>query len=154
MKPDGERRVSEGPLATCAAFENRVMTSNPQPAIRSVETGRADLLGFEIWGKIGKDDIERMAGVVETAFDTVDTVDIIIVMHHYDGVEFPAAFDPAGLRAQARAIRHVGKYAVVGAPGWAEAMINLMSPLSPVEARTFSLDEEDEAWAWVRTRGA
>ncbi len=29
-------------------------------------------------------------------------------------------------------------------------MINLMSPLSPVEARTFSLTAEPEAWAWVR----
>lgn len=130
------------------------MTSPPQPAIRSVETGRTDLLGFEVWGKIGTDDIERMAGAVEAAFDAVDIVDIIIVMHHYDGMELAAAFDPAGMRAQARAVRHVRKYAVVGAPGWAEVMINLMSPLSPVEARTFSLNEEAEAWAWVRTAAA
>lgn len=130
------------------------MTSTPQPAIRSVETGRPDLLGFEVWGTVGMNDIERMAGTVEAAFHTVGIVDIIIVMHHYDGVDLAAALDPAGVRAQARAIRHVRKYAVVGAPGWAEAMINLMSPLSPVEARTFSLNEEAEAWDWVRTAAA
>ncbi len=92
------------------------MTQTPQPAIRRVETGKADLLGFEVWGTIGMEDIERMAGAVEAAFDTVDVVDIIIVMHHYDGMDLAAAFDPAGLRAQARAVRHVRKYAVVGAP--------------------------------------
>jgi hypothetical protein len=38
---------------------------------------------------------------------------------------------------------------VVGAPRWVEAMINLFSPLTPVEEKTFELSEVDEAWAWV-----
>jgi len=128
------------------------MTQSLQPAIRRIDTGRADLLGFEVWGAIAKDDIERMAATVEAAFDSVDVIDMIIVIHHYDGMELGAAFDPAGLRAQARAARHVRKYAVAGAPAWAEAMINLMAPLSPVEARTFSLTEEPMAWFWVKER--
>lgn len=80
----------------------------------------------------------------------VDIVDIILVMHHYDGIELAAASDPPGLYAQERAVRHVRKHAVVGAPDWAEAIINLVSPPSPLETRTSSLNQEPEAWAWVK----
>jgi hypothetical protein len=51
--------------------------------------------------------------------------------------------------AQARSIRHVHKYGVVGAPAWARAMIEFSDFLSPVDAKTFDLAEEAEAWAWI-----
>lgn len=42
------------------------------------------------------------------------------------------------------------KYAVVGAPAWAAGMIDFFGPISPVDTKTFDLDEEQAAWAWVR----
>jgi hypothetical protein len=53
------------------------------------------------------------------------------------------------LGVQARSIRHVRKYGVVGAPGWARAMIELSDHLSPVDAKTFDLAEEAQAWSWI-----
>ncbi len=61
-------------------------------------------------------------------------------------------FDTKALSAQAQSARHVRKYPVVGAPDWAETMINFLAPISPVEARTFDLEDEEEAWDWVRLR--
>ncbi len=71
-------------------------------------------------------------------------------MHHYDGAELGAVFDLESLQAQARSVFHVRRYAVVGAPAWAKAMITLMSPLAPVEAQAFTLGDLDAAWNWVR----
>lgn len=120
-----------------------------QGAISRIGTDRKDLFAFEINGRIHQADIEWMAGTLQDAFTRLGKVDILIVMKHWDGIDMSAAFDPKALAAQAQAGSHVRKYGVVGAPGWAAAMINLLSPLTPVEERTFDLDEEDEAWAWI-----
>ena len=78
-----------------------------------------------------------------------DVVDIILIMSNYDGAELSAVFNAEALKSQADSVKHVRKYCVVGAPLWAKAMINAFSPLSPIDAKTFDLDEEAAAWAWV-----
>jgi SpoIIAA-like len=106
-----------------------------QRAISEMPTKRSDLFAFEVDGKIHEKDIEWMARRLKSAFDALGTVDIIIVMTNWDGIDFGAAFDAEGLSAQGKAAKHVRKYAVVGAPGWAAAMINLFSPLSPSQKK-------------------
>ncbi len=120
-----------------------------QRAISRLSTSRSDLFGFEINGRIHEADIEWMARTLQLAFTQHGKVDIIIIMRQWDGIDLNAVFDSESLAAQARANRHVRKYAVVGAPAWAAAMINLLSPLTPVEEKTFDLAEEQEAWAWI-----
>lgn len=120
-----------------------------QRAITRIDTSRHDLFAFEINGRIHEPDIEWMAATLQDAFTRLGKVDILIVMKHWDGIDMSAAFDSRGLAAQAQANGHVRKYGVVGAPGWAAAMINLFSPLTPVEEKTFALAEEAEAWAWI-----
>lgn len=90
-----------------------------------------------------------MARNVEAAFEEMETIDILLIMRNYDGAEFAAVFNAETLKSQADSARHVRKYAVVGAPAWAKAMINLFAPVSPVDAKTFDLNSEMEAWAWV-----
>jgi hypothetical protein len=107
------------------------------------------LLAFEIADKISKVDIEDMARQIEEAFDAHDRVDILLIMSDFEGLDAGAVFDGEALGAQVRSIRHVRKYGVVGAPAWARAMIEFSDFLSPVEAKTFDLAEEAEAWAWI-----
>lgn len=120
-----------------------------QRAITRIHTPRSDLFAFAIHGRIRKADIEWMAGTLQEAFTRLGQVDILIVMKRWDGIDISAAFDGKALSAQAEANSHVRKYGVVGAPGWAAAMINLLSPLTPVAEKTFDLAEEEEAWAWI-----
>ena len=118
-------------------------------SITPLACSRSDLFAFEVSGRVRKTDIEAMARTLLAAFDELGTVDIIILMRDWEGLDMGAAFDGEALKAQARANAHVRKYAVVGAPAWAKAMINLFSPLTPVEEKTFELAEEQQAWAWI-----
>lgn len=118
-------------------------------SIVAIPTERPTLHAFEVRAKITKPDIEWMAGELQTAFRDQGTVDVLIIMSNWDGIEIGAVFDAKAMKAQAQANSHVRKYAVVGAPAWAKAMINLFSPLTPIEERTFELSETDEAWRWV-----
>ncbi|NMG41863.1 hypothetical protein GRZ55_21765 [Chelativorans sp. ZYF759] len=119
--------------------------------ISKVDTTEPRLHAFEIVGKITRADVEWMADVLRAAFEAQDSLDILIVMKRYEGIEAGAIFDRKALSAQARSASQVDKYAVVGAPDWAEAMINFFSPISPVQARTFDLEDEQAAWTWVRS---
>lgn len=126
--------------------------TSPQGSIAALTTTRHDLLGFAIDARIHEADIEWMAREVEAAFKVHGEIDMILVMRHYDGADLSAVFDRVALKAQARSAMHVRRYAVVGAPPWAKAMINLFSPLSPIEAKTFELRDEPLAWQWVDDR--
>lgn len=71
-------------------------------AIAEVLTSRPDIFAFEVRGRIHAADIEAMARTLESAFDRLGTVDILIVMRHWDGLDMGAAFDGEALKAQAR----------------------------------------------------
>lgn len=48
-----------------------------------------------------------------------------------------------------RSLGHVRKYAVVGAPTWAGALIELSGAVSPIETKTFQFADEALAWRWI-----
>lgn len=118
-------------------------------SIVSIPTDRVARHAFEVKSKITKPDIEWMATQLKAAFEAQGEVDILIKISNWDGIELGAVFDARSMSAQVQANSHVRKYAVVGAPGWAKAMINLFAPLTPVEEKTFELVDIDEAWRWV-----
>ena len=92
-----------------------------------------------------------MAGELKAAYAAQGTLDVLILIEHWDGIEIGAVFDAKSISAQAQANWHVRKYGVVGAPAWAAAMINIFSPLTPIEEKTFGPSEVEEAWDWVRS---
>jgi hypothetical protein len=118
-------------------------------SITRIQTERPTLQAFQVSSKITKADIEWMADELKTAFAAQGEVDMLILIKQWDGIEIGAVFDAKSISAQAEANSHVRRYAVVGAPTWAKAMINLFSPLTPIEEKTFELSEVDKAWAWI-----
>lgn len=121
----------------------------PNGSIHVLPAERPGLLIFEIVALITDADMGWMASRVQAAFDQQDEIDMLIVMRFYDGMETGAVINSEAMKAGARSLRHVRRYAVVGAPTWATAMINILSPLTPVEEKTFPLEREAEARAWV-----
>ncbi len=128
------------------------MSDLAKPAIQRRDSPRPTLLVFEISAKITKADIESMAKQVDQSFDQYDKVDMLLIMTDFEGMDADAAFDGEALGAQFRSLSHVRKYGVVGAPGWARAMIEFSDHVSPVDAKTFDLADEAQAWAWIEDR--
>lgn len=118
-------------------------------AIRQIPTSRPDLFAFEVIAKIAESDMEGMATIVTAGFDRFGKIDLLLTMPGYDGADVGALFDKESFATMLRSAAHVRRYAVVGAPAWALAMINLTSPISPVDAKTFDLEDETDAWVWV-----
>ncbi len=121
----------------------------PPPAILHQPSPRPDLLIFEVQARIGKPDIETMARTVETAIEAEGMVDILLIFTDYEGATLGAVFDVEATKVSLKSITHVRRYGVVGAPIFARAMIHLFDPISPVDAKTFDLEDLPDARAWI-----
>lgn len=129
------------------------------PTVTEIATDNPAVHAFEIRGGTRAEDIEAMARHMEAVFDRagdapVDAhggaeVSILIRMRGYDMADAYRSTGLATMQAQMRSPWHVAKYAVIGAPPAARAMIETMRPVIPVDARTFDPDDEPAAWAFV-----
>ncbi|MET0314440.1 MAG: STAS/SEC14 domain-containing protein, partial [Hansschlegelia sp.] len=125
------------------------LSSAPDGSIARRDSPRPDLLAFEVRDKISKPDIEWMASIADEAMNARDEIDMLIVMSNYEGADVGAIFDAHATGVQARSVAHIRKYAVVGAPLFARAMIAVSGAITPVETKTFDLADEKDAWAWL-----
>jgi len=90
-----------------------------------------------------------MSARVESAFDALEHIDLLLVMSNFEGAELSAIGDGEAMRAMTRSVKHVRRYGVVGAPAWARVMIQVFDVVSPVDAKTFDLSEEANALTWI-----
>lgn len=90
-----------------------------------------------------------MARRFEASFDAEDRIDVRPIMTNYDGAELGAVFDGEAAGVMMRSLQHGRRYGVVGAPGWARAMIELFNWMTAVAEKTFGLDELEVARRWI-----
>lgn len=125
------------------------MSSAPDGSVIRRDSPRPDLLAFEIRDKISKVDIEWMSSLTDEAMQSLDKIDMLIIMSNYEGSDLGATFDGYAASVKARSVAHIRRYVVVGAPTFAKTMINLSGFVMPVETKTFDLEDEAAAWAWL-----
>ena len=126
-----------------------MQTSSSPTAVVQVESHRPSLLTFEIRAKIAREDMQWMARRVDAALDAREQIDLLLLKANNDSAELGAVFDGEAAGVMMRSLKHVRRYGVVGAPGWARAMIELFKWTTPVEEKTFALDERPEARRWI-----
>ena len=129
------------------------MNTAPDGSVLRRDAPRPDLVAFEIKDKITKPDIEWMSAETDRAMQAHGTIDMLLIMSHYEGSDFGARFDGYAASVKARSLAHIRHYVVVGAPAFAEAMIKLSGLVLPVQTKTFDLPEEAAAWAYLSDAG-
>lgn len=118
-------------------------------AITQIPTDNPKVYAFRVVGHIEDDDEEALAEYMNDAFDMNDKVDMLLDLSAYTGSDWDAMFDGDVIKSRFRALRKVGRYAVIGAPDGAARMINVMDKIIPVDAKAFPATEADAAWAFV-----
>lgn len=123
-------------------------------AIRQIATTKSTVFAFEISGEVSAAEMEAMADTMNAAFDRHDTVDMVLIFRDFEGSAPGAGLDWSSIKSRFRSLSNVGTYAVVGAPGWAEKLIDGIGTLIPVKTRTFAKHDVDAAWAAVDAQPA
>ena len=124
-------------------------SSAPDGSVIRRDSPRPDLLAFEIKDKITRADIEWMSARTDEAMQTLDKIDMLIIMSNFEGSDLGATFDGYAASVKVRSVAHIRRYVVVGAPAFAKAMITLSGFVLPIESKTFDLEDEQAAWAWL-----
>ena len=121
------------------------------PAIRRIETDRADVFAIEVVGHVSAADVENLYGLLEGAYALHERLDLFLRVVDHDGVDW-AETDRATVEStRHHAAEHIRRCAAVGDSRAVTAMIRIIRP-SHDELREFAADEEAQAWAWIGAR--
>ena len=129
------------------------MNTAPNGTIIQRDAPRSDLLAFEIKDRITQPDMEWMSSISDAAMKVHGKIDMLIIMSNYEGSDSDANHDDYSNEVKAKSVDYIRKYVVVGAPLFARAMIAFNGLIKPVETKTFSLSEEQEAWDYLAEAG-
>ena len=119
------------------------------PAVRRVDTPRADLQAFDIVGHVNSADVENLFGLLEAAYALHPRVDVLIRMIDNEGIDWAEVAPGTIEQGRDHARRHVRRCAIIGDGSSLAAAQGLFLDATPVELRQFSPQDEEAAWAWV-----
>ncbi len=128
------------------------MTQFSHPPINQIPTSDPTVYAFSVAGHIDDDASEALAEYMLAAFKKHDKVNMLLDLTGFTGSDWDSMLDGDVIASRFKALTHVKRYAVVGAPEKAAKMIGFMDKIIPVEARAFDADETDAAWSFVGTR--
>lgn len=128
------------------------MTTFMHSPIHQIITDNPDVYAFKITGHIDDDASEAMAKFMNGVFDAKDEVNMLLDLTAFTGSDWDSMLDGDVIESRFRSLKHVKKYAVVGAPDKAATMISFMDKIIPVDARAFDADDSEKAWSFVGAR--
>ncbi len=117
--------------------------------ISEIPSSKPNVFAFRLSGELSKDDLVSMAETMLNAFEQHPSINMLLVFDDYEGTQIAAGMHGSVLKAQLKGVSKVDKYAVVGAPGVAEKIVELSDVIMPVASASFSADELGKAWAFV-----
>jgi hypothetical protein len=119
------------------------------PALTLIETDKPDVLGFELDGRIGAEEMHALvARIGEMMESRPGPVRLLGRLKNFKWPA-PGGLDADYVRMKLKALHKVERYAVVGGPLWLVAWVSAMGPLLKLEVRHFPADKEAEAWQWL-----
>lgn len=119
------------------------------PAIRRIDTNRADAYAFEIMGHVSAADIENLYGLLEGAYALHDKIDLLIRIVDYAGTDWQEVSTHTTTEGRSHALEHIRRCAAVGEPNWIPYARGIFTSSLPVELRHFNAADEQDAWAWI-----
>ena len=126
-----------------------MLINETPPSVRRIDTDRSDAFAFEVTGRVEPADIENMYGLLRGAYQLHDKIDVIVIIHDYEGLDWASTLKEQSILDKAKALDHLRRVAVVGGPAWVQAMIALSKPFLSLELKHFDRDEVTAAWEWI-----
>ncbi|WP_262273500.1 SpoIIAA family protein [Microvirga yunnanensis] len=119
------------------------------PSVRLLETIRPDVIGFEVNGRIRRDDMHVLIRAFEQALGAHERLRVLVRVVTFDGVTLEALREEGLASVKMRGWRQVERYALVGGPAWMTTLTGWAAPLTRIQARHFDAAGEGEAWRWL-----
>ncbi|CCV07686.1 conserved hypothetical protein [Mesorhizobium metallidurans STM 2683] len=122
------------------------------PAIRRIDTNRADLFAVDVVGHVTAADAENLFGLLEAAYALHNRIDVLVRLVDHDGVDWADVSDETIEQGTADAVAHIGRCAAVGEPDWIPGAQAILPASVPIEFRHFEAEDEAAAWEWLAAK--
>lgn len=119
------------------------------PGITLLADGSDGVIAYEIDGRITREDVQKVMAPLEPLLQGDKKINLFTKFKTYEGFDPTILADGSFIGTKFGAIKHLERYAVVGAPSWMMVMASGIAPLMPFEMRLFDSKDEAEACAWV-----
>jgi SpoIIAA-like len=119
------------------------------PSVHLIETTRPDVIGFEVNGRIRRDDMHLLVGAFEQALGAHERLRVLVRIVTFDGITLEALREEGLASVKLRGWRQVERYALVGGPAWMAGVTGWVAPVTRIPTRHFDAAQEDEAWRWL-----
>lgn len=122
--------------------------------LREIPTDDADVVAFEIDGPFDGDTLDPIIARIDALVDRGTGFDMLARVKRFEGFD-PRLLTRSGLFSmKVNAIRHLDRYAIVTDATWLRTLARAVAEVMPMEVRVFPLEQEADAWAWLRCRAA
>lgn len=118
--------------------------------ISLLSDGKDGVLAYEVDGRISAEDVNELLAPLEAQMKGDEKINLLVRIRHYDGMDLSILTRGSLWGTKMTAIKHVRRYAVVGAPKWMAAMATTVAAMLPVAMRMFDSSQDVAAWEWVR----
>lgn len=99
-------------------------------------------------GKVTQEDFNRIAGQLENFIEKHGHIRLLEEIRKLDGFEASMVWD--GIKFDMKHLKHISHCAVVSDIGWLSPFSKAAGAFISCKIRTFTLDELDEARAWLQ----
>lgn len=122
--------------------------------LREIPTDQPDVVAFEISGPFDGAALDPIIARIDELADRGSNFDMLARVKRFEGFD-PRLLTRSGLfTMKVNAIRHLDRYAIVTDATWLRTLARAVSEVMPMEVRVFTMEQEADAWAWLRCRAA
>lgn len=119
-------------------------------AVRMVDVGDPSIVAFELDGRIDRQNAEDAVAKLKAALDASNASRMMARVKNWQGFDLSTLGSTSNAESKAQFTKRLDRYAIVGGPDWLENVAETFGSLIDTEVKTFDLDEEEEALAWLR----
>lgn len=125
-------------------------TSPHAGAFKELELGKPGLAGFELSGRLDRAESERGVALVRKRMEEAGCNRLLLVIRNWHGFDLDRLLSREVLSGKLEIARKLERYAIVGGPKWVRRYAEFTSAFVKAEIKSFDLDEEDQAIAWLK----
>lgn len=119
-------------------------------AVRVIDVGDPSIVAFELDGRIDRQNAEDAVSQLKATLDASNASRMMARVKNWQGFDLSALGSTSIAKSKAQFIKRLDRYAIVGGPDWLENVAETFGSLIDTEVKTFDLDEEEEALAWLK----
>lgn len=115
---------------------------------RQLEQPEPNVFGFEVSGKINREDVEAIAAKLKDAIENVGHVRLLLRMKEVDGIKPGALWED--LKFATIYSNDIERMAVLGDRQWEEWLTEFSGVGEPTDVKYFDIGNTEDAWRWLR----